>query len=104
MNPAAVLHIVWPYVLQLGGVLFLGWLGKHVKNTSDSARAQALAVIAKDVTAAVIANNPKLSWLEYVKQVVNTLASTTGIPTTNNAVLERAAIGALTQAGLKPGA
>lgn len=103
MNPAALFHLVWPYVLQLGGVVFAAFVAKKVHNTADSARAQQLAAVAKDVAAAIYANNPTLPWVDLMKQVVDTLAGTaTPNITDNRSVLERAAAGALAAVGALP--
>lgn len=102
MSLGGVFQVMWPYALQLGAAAFAVFLGKHLKTSADSARAQALATIARDVAAAVIANNPKLGYLQYVQDVVQALAATTGIPTTNTDVLKRAAIGALSGLGVRP--
>lgn len=103
MQFGPLFHLIWPYALQLGGIAFAGWLGKHVKNNSDAARANAIALVAKDVAAQVYANNPSLSWLDLVKQVADQLAGeTTPNFTSNRDVLERAAAGGLMAVGAGP--
>lgn len=100
MQLAPLFHLVWPYVLQLGGVAFAAFLAKKVHTATDSQRAQAIATIAKDIAAAVYTNNPSLTWLDLVKQVVEQLAAQTGL-TENPLVLQRAATGALMSLGVK---
>ena len=91
--------------LIVGTVLvpaLLGWIGKHVRSSKDSARATALQHIADGVAAIVLANNPSNAWAQLLKRTVEALQQAPATPTTNAEVLERAAASALTKLGIKP--
>jgi len=96
----ALFHVLWPYILQLGGVVFAGFVAKKLHTAADHSRAQAIATIAKDIAGAVYANNPTLTWVQLLQQVVNQLADQ---QLTNNAdVLARVASTALLSVGAGP--
>lgn len=94
-----LLHSIWnaaqPLVTPLA-IAVGAWLhARVVKTPSDADRAATLARLAQDAAAAAVALFPKSSTVDLVRHIVNTMASTGGVPTRNAQALERAAYGAL---------
>lgn len=87
-------------LFKVGALLVGGWIGSRLHNAGDQARAQAIATIAADAAAAVVANNPRLPWTELVQQAVLAIANAAGL-SVDSPVARRAAIGALTRLGIK---
>lgn len=75
------------------------WLIKKFKTPTDLDRAQLLAHIAEAAAALVVNLNPKAPWAELLQQVVQQIVSAAGVPTTNQAAINRAAAAALVKLG-----
>jgi hypothetical protein len=90
---------------QLIGLLATGlgaWLGTRIIRPRDHERAQALDAIARGAAALVVSINPTAKWAQMLEQVVKTIASTAGVPTTSQPAIQRAAAAALTGLGKDP--
>lgn len=87
-------HIV-SLIATVGIPVLATWLVKKLKTPSDLERAGLLAHIAEAAAALVVSINPKADWATLLEQVVQQIASAAGLPTTNQAAIQRAAAAAL---------
>ncbi|SRR6266849_7633254 len=78
------------------------WLIKKFKTPTALERATLLDHIAEAAAALVKSLNPTADWATLVEQVVQQIASAAGVPTTNRAAIQRAAVLALTKLGVQP--
>lgn len=81
-----------------------GWLLHRISKPSDRARAELLALIAKDSVAFILAMYPNKPWAELLQLAVQRIAAAAGLPTKNQQAIENAAIAALRDHGVIPAA
>lgn len=78
------------------------WLGSRIIKPKDHERALALEAIARGAAALVVSVNPTAKWAVLLEQVVKTISSAAGVPTTSAAAITRAASSALLSLGKDP--
>jgi hypothetical protein len=88
--------------LSLAALVIGTFFGRRIIRPRDSERAQLLAEIAKAAAALAVAMNPSASWASLLQNVINQVATAAGVPTKNQAAIQRAAALALTDLGVKP--
>jgi predicted MFS family arabinose efflux permease len=88
--------------LGFAALVIGSWLGSRIVKPRDSERASLLAEIAKAAAALAVSMNPNASWKLLLVNVVNQIATAAGVPTKNQAAIQRAAALALTDLGVKP--
>jgi len=99
--PATTLDVV-KMVLNLGALVLGGWIARKMQQPKDHERAVLLARIAGDAATLVASKYPHAAWPELLQMVVRAVAGAAGVPTTNQAAIERAAASALHALGKRP--
>lgn len=101
------MHMDWLNIVNLVATVAIpilgGWLIKKLKTPTDLERAALLEKIAEAAAALVVAMNPKADWATLLQAVIQQIASAAGLPTNNQAAINRAAAAALTKLGKAPG-
>jgi len=84
----------------LGAAVSVGnWIAGRFKSPTDHERAVLLAHIADGAAALVFSLNPKGSWNDLLKATITAIESAAGLPTSNNAAIQRSAAAALVKLG-----
>jgi hypothetical protein len=103
------MHLSWlmPVVqtlIPVAAIAAAGWIAKHIKKPSDKDRADLLSIIANAAAAYVLSLNPNARWADLVRDVIQAISSSAGLPTKNVAAIEREAAAALVRLGRMPSA
>lgn len=95
-----LLPVLSPVLLGLG-VALGNWFHGRIVKPADYQRASILQQIAEGAAALVISTNtnPKATWPDLLKQIVQAIESAAGLPTHNADAIQRAAAAALTKLG-----
>jgi len=98
MNWLNIINLVATVAVPVLGA----WLIKKLRTPTDLDRATLLAHIAEAAAALVVSLNPKADWATMLQQVIQQIASASGLPTNNQAAITRAATLGLLKAGVQP--
>jgi hypothetical protein len=96
---------IMPAVQTLVPVVALavaGWIARHIKKPSDKERADLLSIVANAAAAYVSSLNPNAAWADLVRDVVQRISASAGLPTRNVQVIEQEAVAALVRMGKVP--
>jgi len=100
---------MWSWVLPVvhtlipvAAIAAAGWIAKHIKKPSDKDRADLLSIIANAAAAYVLTLNPNAAWADLVRDVIQAISASAGLPTRNVQAIEREAVAALVRLGKVP--
>lgn len=91
-------------VSQVATVLIGGVIAAALHTSKDHARAASLSIIANEAAALVTVSNPNAAWSQLLSQTIAQISNASGLPTSNDQAITRAATAALVNRGLKPAA
>jgi hypothetical protein len=91
-------------LVPVAGIAAAAWIVKHIKKPSDKERADLLSIIANASAAYVLTLNPGAAWADLVRDVIQAISASAGLPTRNVQAIEREAAAALIRLGKAPGA
>ena len=89
-------------LIPVAAIAVAGWIARHIKTPSDKDRADLLSIIANAAAAYVYALNPSAAWADLVRDVVQRISASAGLPTRNAQVIEQEAVAALVRMGKVP--
>jgi hypothetical protein len=79
------------------------WIAHRFTQPRDHERAVLLTRIAEDAAAVIVAFNPRATWPDLLRDLVQRISTAAGVPTRNLTAIENAATAALMKLGKAPG-
>ena len=89
-------------LVPVAAIAAAGWIAKLIKKPSDKQRADLLSIIANAAAAYVYSLNPNAPWADLVRDVIQRISASAGLPTRNVQVIEQEAVAALVRMGKVP--
>jgi len=89
-------------LVPVAAIAAAGWIAKQIKKPSDKERADLLSIIANSAAAYVLSLNPGAVWADLVRDVIQSISASAGLPTKNVQAIEREAVAALLRLGKAP--
>jgi hypothetical protein len=89
-------------LIPVAAIAAAAWIAKHIKKPSDKDRADLLSIIANAAAAYVLSLNPNAAWADLVRDVIQAISASAGLPTRNVQAIEREAVAALVRLGKVP--
>ena len=89
-------------LIPVAAIAAAGWIAKHIKKPSDKDRADLLSIIANGAAAYALSLNPNAAWADLVRNVIQSISASAGLPTKNVQAIEREAAAALVRLGKVP--
>jgi hypothetical protein len=89
-------------LIPVAAIAAVGWIAKHIKAPSDKDRADLLIIIANASAAYMVSLNPNAAWADLVRDVIQAISASSGLPTKNVQAIEREAVAALVRLGKAP--
>jgi hypothetical protein len=89
-------------LIPVAAIAAAAWIAKHIKAPSDKDRADLLSIIANAAAAYVLSLNPGAAWADLVRDVIQAISASAGLPTRNVQAIEREAVAALVRLGKVP--
>jgi hypothetical protein len=99
--------LAWIYpvletLIPVAAIAAAGWIAKLIKKPSDKDRADLLSIVANAAAAYVYSLNPNAAWADLVRDVIQRISASAGLPTRNAQVIEQEAVAALVRMGKVP--
>jgi hypothetical protein len=91
-------------LVPVAALAVAGWIAKLIKQPSDRERADLLSIISNAAAAYVVSLNPNAAWADLVRDVIQSISASAGLPTKNVQAIEREAVAALVRLGIAPNA
>ena len=89
-------------LIPFAAIAAAAWIFRRIKTPSDKERADLLSIIANAAAAYVVSLNPSAAWADLVRDVIQAISASAGLPTKNVQVIEREAVAALVRLGKVP--
>jgi len=89
-------------LVPVAALAVAGWIAKHIKKPSDKDRADLLSIIANAAAAYVLSLNPTAAWADLVRDAIQRISASAGLPTKNIQAIEQEAVAALLRLGKVP--
>ena len=89
-------------LIPVAAIAAAGWIARHIKTPSDKDRADLLSIIANAAAAYVLSLNPNAAWADLVRDVIQAISASAGLPTRNVQAIEHEAVAALVRLGKVP--
>jgi hypothetical protein len=89
-------------LMPVAALAVAAWIAKLIKKPSDKERADLLSIVANAAAAYVYSLNPNAAWADLVRDVIQRISASAGLPTRNVQVIEQEAVAALVRMGKVP--
>ena len=89
-------------LMPVAALAVAAWIAKLIKKPSDKERADLLSIVANAAAAFVYSLNPNAAWADLVRDVIQRISASAGLPTRNVQVIEQEAVAALVRMGKVP--
>lgn len=89
-------------LMPVAALAVAAWIAKLIKKPSDKERADLLSIVANAAAAYVYSLNPGAAWADLVRDVIQRISASAGLPTRNVQVIEQEAVAALVRMGKVP--
>ena len=89
-------------LMPVAALAVAAWIAKLIKKPSDKERADLLSIVANAAAAYVYSLNPNAAWADLVRDVIQRISASAGLPTRNVQVIEQEAVAALVRLGKVP--